>query len=74
MWMANFNPRMYKDIIEKNIGDRLAVTYVLYARFLTRKGRLDDAVTVLKKGIELNALPLSYLEVSFRGNRKRIPY
>lgn len=64
IWMAQLNPRMYQDLIDKKIGDRHAVTYVMYARSLARKGRIDEAVTVLRRGIELNAFPLNYLEVS----------
>lgn len=54
---------MYKDVVDKGIGDRCAVTFVMYAKSLAKQGDLPAAVGAIKKGLDNCALPISYLEV-----------
>lgn len=63
MWFGQFQPRVYKDAVEKGVGTQCAVTYVMYARQLAKQGNVSEATAVLKKGLDNEALPISYLEV-----------
>ncbi|XP_022662935.1 uncharacterized protein LOC111251034 isoform X1 [Varroa destructor] len=66
MWFGLFQPRMYKDVVDKGIGDRCAVTFVMYAKSLAKQGDLPAAVGAIKKGLDNCALPISYLEDTLR--------
>ncbi|OQR69543.1 hypothetical protein BIW11_04352 [Tropilaelaps mercedesae] len=66
MWFGLFQPRMYKDVVEKGVGNQCAVTYVLYAKLLARQGDLAGAINIIKKGLDNDALPIAYLEDTLR--------
>lgn len=63
MWFGRFKPRLYGDIVKNGIGRKCAVTYVMFAKQLAKKGHLFDAMAVISFGLEDDALPISYLQV-----------